>query len=153
MRVFHFLSLSRWLLLAILVVGAGSVTIQAQLGQPKASKPEVRKEVVTSIEGQLAAFRAGDVKKAYALAAAALRAQTPQKQFQRIVETNYPEIWKNTRCEIGLVRDDGARAGVLVQVFTKDGSAGYDYTLVKERDGVWRIDSVLRHSTRKDERI
>lgn len=147
---FHSHLLPRWLLLVILASGLGPLAVQAQ---PKVSKPEVRKEVVATIEGQLEAFRAADVKKAYALAAAALRAQTPQRQFQRIVEANYPEIWKNTRCEIGLVRDDGSRAAVLVQIYTKDGSAGYDYTLVKERDGVWRIDSVLRHSTRKDERV
>lgn len=154
MSRFHLHFFPHWLrLLLLLAVGASPAIVHAQSAPPKVSKPEVRKEVVASIEGQLAAFRAGDVKKAYALAAAALRAQTPQRQFQRIVETNYPEIWKNTRCEIGLVRDDGSRAAVLVQIHTKEGSAGYDYTLVKERDGVWRIDSVLRHSTRQDERI
>ena len=124
----------------------------ADPGAPRASKPEVRKEVVGVIEGQLAAFRAGDTRKAYALAATVLRAQTPLRQFLLIVENNYPEIWANTRAEFGLVRDDGVRATVLVQVASKEGRADYDYGLVKERDG-WRIDSVLRHTPKKEEKV
>jgi hypothetical protein len=141
-----------WLIAVVAVAGVPA-TLQAQAAPSRASKPEVRKDVVAVIEGQLEGFRAKDAKKAYTFAAAALRAQTPLLQFQRIVEANYPEIWKNTRAEIGLVRDDGARATVLVQVFAQDGSAGYDYGLVKERDGVWRIDSVLRHSPKKEDKL
>ncbi len=141
------------LLLALLIAGAAPLPLRAQSTAPKPSKPEVRKEVVAVIEGQLAALRAADYKKAYTFAAAALRAQTPLPQFQRIVETNYPEIAKNTKAEIGIVRDDGTHADVLVQVYSKDGSAGYDYGLVKERDGAWRIDRVLRHAPKKDDRV
>jgi hypothetical protein len=68
------------------------------------------------------------------------------------VLNNYPEIWSNTKAEFGLVRDDGTRATVLVQVYAKEGSAGYDYGLVKERDG-WRIESVLRHAPKKAEKV
>ncbi len=137
-----------WLVLALalgLVRGAESGL--------RASKPEVRKEVVQAIEGQLAAFRVGERQKAYAFAAANLRAQRPMRQFLLIVENNYPEIWANTRAEFGLVRDDGARAAVRVQVFSNEGRADYDYGLVKERDGVWRIDSVLRHAPKKSDRV
>ena len=118
----------------------------------RASKPEVRKEVVGTIEGQLAAFRAGDTKKAYTFAAAALRAQNPLRQFLQIVQRNYPEIWSNTRGEFGLVHDDGTHATVLVQVYAKDGRADYDYSLVKEKDA-WRIDAVLRHDPKKDDKV
>lgn len=124
----------------------------ARAAEVRASKPEVRKDVVAVIDGQLEAFRAGDTKKAYSFSASALRAQNPLKRFLAIVENNYPEIWKSTKSEIGLVRDDGTRATVLVQVYGKEGSAGYDYGLVKEKDG-WRIDSVLRHAPKKDERL
>lgn len=119
---------------------------------PRASKPEVRKEVVAVIEAQLAALRERDVKQAYTWASTALRAQTPRRQFELIVQNNYPEIWANTRAEFGLVRDDGVRAKVVVQVFSREGSAGYDYGLVKEREG-WRIESVLRHTPKKADKV
>lgn len=135
--------MKRWLWLLIVAVGLMGTGARAADAM-RASKPEVRKEVLDTIEGQLAAFRAKDPKKAYGFAATALKAQTPQRQFTRIVEANYPEIWANVKGEFGVVRDDGKRATVTVQVFSKEGRADYDYGLVKEADG-WRIDSVLRH--------
>lgn len=114
----------------------------------RASKPELKKEIVTVIEGQLAAFRKGDAAKAYSYAASELRAQKPLKVFTAIVRENYPEIWANTRAEPGIVRDDGARATVTVQVYSKPGDAAYDFTLVKEKAG-WRIYGVVRHASRK----
>jgi hypothetical protein len=151
-------TMKRWLLILAIVaahvcgVGAG-ITWGAESGGMRASKAEVRKEVVAAIEGQLAAFREQDTRKAYTFAAATLRAQNPLRQFLRIVEINYPEIWANTKGECGVVRDDGVRATVLVQVFAKEGRADYDYGLVKERDGVWRIESVLRHAPKKTEKV
>ncbi|MCX6954928.1 MAG: DUF4864 domain-containing protein [Verrucomicrobia bacterium] len=138
-----------WLLMTLML---GGLILRAADGGMRASKPEVRKEVVATIEGQLGAFRAKDTKKAYTFAAAALRAQNPLRQFLRIVENNYPEIWANTKGEFGVVRDDGTRATVLVQVFSTDGRADYDYGLVKEKDG-WRIDSVLRHAPNKADKV
>ncbi len=117
-----------------------------------ASKPEVRREIVAVVEGQLAAFRAGDVRKAYGFASAELRAQKPLRAFRAIVEESYPEIWTNTRGEIGVVRDDGAQATLLVHVFGKEGDAAYDYTLTKERAG-WRIAAVLRHAPRLSDKV
>lgn len=146
--------MKRWLSLwrVVLPLMLGAVAAGAADGGLRASKPEVRKEVVTVIEGQLAAFRAKDTKKAYTFAAAALKAQTPLRQFLKIVELNYPEIWANTKGEFGVVHDDGTRATVLVQVFSKDGRADYDYGLVKEKDD-WRIDSVLRHAPNKADKV
>jgi len=141
-----------WLLMALLPAMLGGLAARAADGGMRASKPEVRKDVVAAIEGQLAAFRAKDTKKAYTFAAATLRAQTPIRQFLRIVENNYPEIWANTKGEFGVVRDDGVRATLLVQVFSKDGRADYDYGLVKEKEG-WRIDSVLRHAPNKADKV
>jgi hypothetical protein len=109
----------------------------------RASKPEVKKEIVAAIEGQLAAFRKGEVEKAYGFASAELRAQKPLRTFVAIVEANYPEIWANTRAEYGIARDDGVQATLLVKVFTKDSDATYNFTLVRERTG-WRIYGVLR---------
>ena len=118
----------------------------------RASKPEVRKEVVAAIEAQLAAFRTGEVVKAYGCAAAELRAQKPLPIFVDIVRTSYPEIWASTRAECGLVRDDGTFAKLLVHVFGKDSDATYDYTLIKERGG-WRIRDVLRHAPKKADKV
>lgn len=126
------------------LMGAG----HAGEGGLRASKPEVRKEVVAVIEAQLAAFRAGDVAKAYGYAAAPLRAQNPLRVFAAIVQNNYREVWTSTRAEYGLVRDDGRHAAVLVHVFAAASDAAYDYVLVKERAG-WRIGSVVRHEARK----
>lgn len=118
----------------------------------RASKPEVRKQIVTTIENQLAAFRKNDLVTAYAYASSALRAVKPIEIFGAIVQENYPEIWANTRAEFGIVRDDGAAAAVVVHVFSKDADASYDYTLVKE-NGRWRVHGVLRHSPVKEEKV
>ncbi len=114
----------------------------------RASKPDVRLDVVTAIEGQLKAFRRGELEVAYRFAAADLRAQKPLPAFAAIVQGNYPEIWASRLAEFGIVRDDGTRATVTVQVYAKDGDAAYDYTLIKERTG-WRIYGVVRHAPKK----
>lgn len=131
------------LLRALFVCGAAGVVGAADAAM-RASKPEVKKEIVAAIEGQLTALRNGDPKKAYGYAAAELRAQKSLPVFVAIVKENYPEIWANTRAEFGLVRDDGTRATVTVQVYSKTADAAYDFTLVKEPPG-WRIHDVLRH--------
>ena len=142
--------LQRWVLVVGLMLGAGFLRAQGE--GPRASTPEVRKQIVATIEGQLAAFRKHDVKKAYTYAAAALRAQKPLPLFTAIVQSNYPEIWANTRAEYGIVRDDGALATVLVHVFAKSGDAAYDFTLAKE-GATWRVHDVLRHAPAPAEKI
>jgi hypothetical protein len=122
---------------------AWSRVFAAAEGSMRVSKPAVRDEVVAVIEGQLAAFRSGDAAKAYTFASEGLRVQTPLPAFVRMVQRNYPEIWQNTRAELGIIRDDGARATLVVQVFAKDSDAAYDYVLFKEEAG-WRIGGVIR---------
>ncbi len=117
----------------------------------RASKPEVRREIIAVIDAQLNGFRVQDYRKAYTYASTELRAQKPIQAFLAIVQNNYPEIWANTRSEFGLVRDDGKEATVLVHVFGPDSDASYDYTLVKEKTG-WRIAAVLRHAPKKAEK-
>jgi hypothetical protein len=117
----------------------------------RASKADLRKQVIAVIDAQLEAFRSGDLEQAYGYAAAVLRFQTPPEAFAAIVRDNYPAIWANTRAEYGIVRDDGTHATVLVHVFSTYGGASYDYVLVKERRG-WRIGSVTRREAgRKDD--
>lgn len=114
----------------------------------RASRPEVRKEIVAVIEAQLAAFRRGEPERAYRYAAAVFRAQRSLPAFVAIVRDSYPEIWASTRAEPGIVRDDGVRATVTVQVYSKSGDAAYDYTLIREKSD-WRILGVVRHETRR----
>lgn len=129
--------------LALVLAGAGG----GWAAELRASRPEVKKAVVTVIEAQLAAFRSGDVSNAYGYSAASLRAQTSLRAFAAIVQANYPEIWSNQRVEYGLVRDDGSRARVLVEVFGRRESATFEYVLIRERSG-WRIGSIMRHDPR-----
>ncbi|MDO8540792.1 MAG: DUF4864 domain-containing protein [Opitutaceae bacterium] len=136
-------ALKPWLLLLLATIA----TLGAAGSSLRASKPDVKKAVMGVIDGQLAAFRAGDVSKAYGFAAAPLRAQTSLRSFVAIVQTNYPELWANQRAEYGIVYDDGNRARVLVHVFSESGQATFDYVLLRERAG-WRIGSVLRHDVR-----
>jgi hypothetical protein len=133
-----------WGVCLLLVAGARPL----RAAEMRASKPEVRLDVVTAIEGQLKAFRRGELEQAYRFAAAELRAQKPLPAFAAIVQGNYPEIWANRRAEFGIVRDNGTRSTVTVQVYAKDGDAAYDYTLVRERAG-WRIYGVVRHAPKR----
>ena len=143
--------MKRWIFLPVLA-GFSCGFVRAADEAMRASKPEVKKEIVAVIEAQLAAFRTGDVRAAYGYAAVELRAVKPLPLFVEIVRTSYPEIWTNTRAECGLVRDNGALAQLPVHVFGKDGDTTYDYTLVKERAG-WRIRDVLRHAPKKAEKV
>jgi hypothetical protein len=126
--------------------------VVAEETEMRPSKPEVRKAVIATIEGQLAAFRAGDVAAAYGYAARQLRQQKSLQIFEGVVRFSYPEIWTNERAEYGVVRDDGRRATLLVHVFAKESDASYDFTLVREQAG-WRIYSVVRHVPKKEERV
>ncbi len=118
----------------------------------RASKADVKKEIVAVIDAQLAAFRKNDAAKAYAYSATALRAQKPLRVFAMIVKESYPEIWANTGAEYGLVRDDGEHARLLVHVKAKSSEASYDYFMLKERAG-WRIEGVLRHEPTRSEKL
>lgn len=142
---------SHW---AILVLGLiTGVAGAAENRTMPASKQAVKAEIVTSVEGQLAAFREGEMGKAYAYASTVLQMQTPIGRFVQLVRQGYPEIWSNARVEFGLVRDDGRRAMVTARVFAQDGSsAAYDYVLVKE-ENFWRIAGVLRHEEKGLSRV
>ena len=116
------------------------------------SAPAVRKAVIASIEGQLAAFRAHDLDQAYGFAAAPLRAQFPVDRFAAVVREGYPEIWANVRAEFGIVNDSGTSAAVNVRVYGAAGSAAYDYQLIREPGG-WRIGGVLRHAPKPADNV
>jgi hypothetical protein len=140
----------RTLLLRFLIGGLLAVST-GRAAELRASRPEVRKDVFAVIEGQLEAFRRGEPERAYSYATRAFRAQRSLSAFVTTVRGSYPEIWANTRAEPGIVRDDGTRATVTVQVYSKPGDAAYDYTLAKEDVG-WRILGVVRHEPSRGKR-
>ena len=135
-------------LLLLLALVAGAIAVHGAAAAMQASKPDVKREIVAVIEAQLVAFRKDNVAKAYAYAAAELRAQKPLEVFVAIVQRSYPEIWKSVRAEYGIVRDDGQRAATTVRVYSKTAHADYDFTLVREQAG-WRIHGVVRHEPKK----
>jgi len=137
--------MKRWIFPFCLLAALAVAPARAEDADLHPSAPAVRKAVIATIEGQLAAFRAHDPGKAYGFAARALRRQFPLPRFAEVVRTGYPEIWRNLRAEYGIVSDNGARATLNVRVHTADTSAAYDYVLVREPDG-WRISGVLRHA-------
>jgi hypothetical protein len=145
-------AMKRWIVCLL----AGCMTLAGLGAVPetsmRASKLEVKKEIVAVIEAQLAAFRKGDAAKAYAYSAARLQAQRSLRTFTTIVRQYYPEIWTNTGAEFGLVRDDGEQAVLNVRVISKEHAATYDYRLVKERAG-WRIAAVIPHESRRFEQL
>jgi len=138
--------------IAGLVAPAPALRAQDNPGELKPSTFQVRKDVIAVIDSQLKAFRSHDLLKAYGWAAPALRAQVPLSQFIAIVKSGYPEVWANQGASYGVVRSSDERATVAVKVKGPDGSASYDYILLKAPDG-WRVGGVLRHVLQPDQAL
>lgn len=115
----------------------------------RASSRAVRAEIQAVIDGQLAAFRAHDVARAYGHAGARVQASLSPAGFARLVARNYPEIWNNEKADYGVIRDNGERAELLVHVSAPGADAAFDYHLRRE-GGAWRIVGVLRHNVAAD---
>lgn len=123
--------------------------MRAAEGAAPPSKAEMRRTIIATIEGQLAAFRDANPTKAFTFATTDFRRQTTVEIFAKMVRVGYPEVWNNAKAEFGVVKEDGGQAALTVRVFAKDGtSAAYDYILLKETEGAWRIGGVLRHDPR-----
>lgn len=127
-------------------LGLALLTSWTRAAELRPSSPEVRAEVVATVEMQLAALRRGDVEAAHRCASAALRARLPVPAFARMLQQTYAEIWRNERATFALVNDDGLRATVAVRVTGKAGAADFEYGLVREPAG-WRINGVLRRAS------
>ena len=137
------------LLILVSLLLAAPVARAAEPAESHYSKADVRKELVAVVDLQLAAFRAGDFKRAYTFAAEPLRLQFTLKEFTVMITRSYPFIAHNERAETGLPMDDGANATMSVRVFGPGGkSADFRYTLVRETDG-WRISGVLPEKPRE----
>jgi len=103
----------------------------------------VKKELTSVIEGQLAAFRAGDFARAYTFAASEIRGMFPVGVFETMVKNGYPLIAHSTTAHFGLAFDTGNEAVVTVRVIAADDtSIEYQYMLKKESSG-WKIAGVF----------
>ena len=134
------------LLLAAVCVGWGTVAAPVAHAEPSSShvsSEPVKQELTAVIDGQLAAFRAGDYPKAYTFAAGGIKEMFPVENFEMMVKTAYPLIAGSAKAEYGLAFDTGEDAVVNVTVEDAKGQrAQYQYTLSKEK-GVWKITGVV----------
>jgi uncharacterized protein DUF4864 len=93
-----------------------------------------------TIDGQLAAFAAGDYAAALAFSSDRFRSQTTPEQFQQVIETDYAPLIgaAGHRSELCVLQGDTAQ--LLVTVEGEDGeNAELVYRLTFE-EGQWRID-------------
>ncbi|HKB91340.1 MAG TPA: DUF4864 domain-containing protein [Opitutaceae bacterium] len=133
MRVFF------WLLLG-LVLTVSSRAVESNLHY---SAKTLRLELIHNVQGQLAAFREEDFKKALTFAAKRLREQYDATSFATLVKQGYPVIAKNGSAEFGLSKDDGDIAILVVTVVAKDGKrVDYNYGFIRESEA-WKIAAVL----------
>ena len=109
---------------------------------PHHSSDALKKEISAVIEGQLTAFRANDYAKAYSFAAAEIRTLFPERDFEKMVRTNYAVIAQSTGTEYGVAFDTGEEAVVNVRIENAEKkSVEYQYLLKKEEGG-WKISGV-----------
>ncbi len=126
------------MLFAIAMLAAGAAEPVMRL-----SPKQVREEVRTVVQGQLAALRAGDFATAYGYAAAGLKARFDDQVFAAMIRRGYPLLLQAKEAELGVVHDrDGELAEVTVSVRDRQKHpVVYRYVLVHEPEG-WRITAV-----------
>lgn len=107
-----------------------------------ASQEPVRKQLLGVVKGQLAAFKSGDMARAYTFASSEIHRQFAPDEFARMVRGSYPDIASPGAVQFGPVFDDGKRAVVHVTITgTGDKRQTYTYLLHKEKNN-WKIGGV-----------
>ncbi len=111
--------------------------------KPHASTPEVKTELTSVIDAQLAAFRAEDYAKAYTFAAAGIKDMFTQADFEAMVRKSYPVIARSSGADYGMAFDTGEDAVIYVHVQNASTHAeGQFQYLLKRENGVWKIGGV-----------
>ena len=104
-------------------------------------RPAAGRAVDRVVGRQLAAFAAGDVKAAYALASESFRAEVDLQSFVAIIESGYPEVADSSSYVIAECRQP--EAGVALALVSVTGRSGRTvdmvYRLVRQPVG-WRVD-------------
>jgi|SRR6185295_10216100 len=114
----------------------------------KPSDETVKKDVITVIEAQLAAFRTNDYRKAYGFAAEGIKKMFSLEAFEEMVRNGYPSIATSKSARFGLILDDGKQA--VVHVFIEGDAKSlkeFAYVLVLE-DSKWKINGVVEVKAR-----
>jgi len=126
---------TQWIIALLLVGGAGAAGAIAQ----EPVDPEVKQVILR----QLAAFRAGDYRAAYAFASREIQARFDVEAFEHMVKAGYPQIARSTHAWVNAGRStpDGA-LHVSVRIRGADGTfIRAVYEMVREAPG-WRINGV-----------
>lgn len=121
-----------------------AATLRAAEPSMRLSQKQVRDEVKTVVEAQLAALKEGDFPTAYGFAARGIKTQFDLRVFALMLKRGYAPLLRHESADIGLVRDDGEGAA-QVEVTVVDGlqrATAYRYWLVREEAG-WRITGVV----------
>lgn len=130
-----------WVWLGCVVAGAANAAEGESL---RPSKPEVRRALAATIEGQLGAIREGAWDQAYRYAARPLRARLTVEAFAVMLMRGYPQIARHESAKVGLARDAEGRALVSVALRSDGHEVVFLYSLVLEPEG-WRIAGVAEH--------
>lgn len=109
--------------------------------QPSAAEPDDSIQAV--IADQIAAFQKSDVERAFTHASPNIQRifETPSR-FGRMVEQQYPMVWRPARYEWLKIVD--TQFGPVQVVLFEDQSGGLHEAgyLMEQVDGVWRINGV-----------
>ena len=111
--------------------------------KPHPSTSDVKSELTSVIDAQLAAFRVEDYAKAYTFAASGIKEMFTQEDFEGMVRRSYPVIAHSTSVDYGMAFDTGEDAVIYVRVQNSDTKAdGQFQYLLKKENGVWKIGGV-----------
>jgi hypothetical protein len=134
------------LALAIVLLVASRVASPADPPALQESAPAVKSALNDVITRQLAAFHAGDFKRAYTFAALEIRSKYDPATFEQMVKIGFPILTRSTSTEFGPTLDDGENGVVYVKVGDAQGEQLYLYSMKREEKD-WKIIGV----SRKDE--
>jgi len=108
-----------------------------------ANAQERNDDVRDVILGQIEAFRAGDIDRAYEFASPSIQSIFPTPGiFGQMVENGYPMVWRPSEIRFG---DTSSRAGRNYQIVVfRDGRGAYhalEYEMIATPEG-WKINGV-----------
>lgn len=120
----------------VLAVVAGLMTLPA--------KADEAADIAAVIGGQMMAFQARDVSRAFSFASDTIQGLFGNPAtFGQMVAQGYPTVWDNAATEFLDLRQEGGRLVQRVRVTDAQGGTRlFDYEMVQTPEG-WRIDGVF----------
>jgi hypothetical protein len=102
------------------------------------SAPAVKSVLIEVVSRQLAAFHAGDFRRAYTFAAIEIRSKYNRATFEQMVRIGFPILTRSVSTEFGPTLDDGKNGVVYVRVSDTQHEQLYLYSLKRE-GASWKI--------------